>query len=206
MILAEKGLGFRLQTQNPWEEHSSAFLNLNPLGEVPVMVEENGEVIVGNYAITEYLEEKHPSPNFIGRTLSEKAEIRRLVDWFDGRFERDVSHKLLTEKVFKRLARKGAPDTNALREGKRNIDYHLDYIVYLTEHQPWLAGDSLTLADIVAGAHISAMDYLGDVPWNHFPEAKQWYAVLKSRPSFRAILADRTAGILPPAYYDNPDF
>lgn len=206
LMLAEKGLIFRLQTQNPWEPSPGDFLSLNPAGEVPVLVEETGEAIIGNYAITEYLEEKHPSPNLIGKGVAEKAEIRRLVDWFDQKFDREVSSRLLNEKIFKRLARQGAPDTNALRESKRSIEYHLDYIVYLTESQPWLVGDTLSLADLTAGAYISAMDYLGDVPWNKFPEAKQWYAVLKSRPGFRAILADRLMGVTPPPYYDNPDF
>lgn len=205
MILAEKGLNFQLKVQNPWEPLGE-ISQITPAGDVPVLVEESGDVIAGNYAIVEYLEEKHPTPNLIGKSLSEKAEIRRLVDWFDDKFSRDVSSKLLTEKIYKRLAKQGAPDTNTLREAKRNIDYHLDYIVYLTEHQPWLAGDALTLADLAAGAHISAMDYLEEVPWHKFPDAKQWYSVLKSRPAFRAVLADRISGILPPTYYDNPDF
>jgi glutathione S-transferase len=142
----------------------------------------------------------------LGKTDTEKAKIRALMTWFDGKFEREVSRPLLEEKVHKRMARSGAPDTNALRDAKRAVEYHLDYIVYCIEHQPWLAGDVMTLADLSAGAHISAMDYLGDVPWSKFPEAKQWYAILKSRPSFRAILAERLPAMVPPSYYENPDF
>lgn len=205
LIIAEKGLVFRLQQENTWE-HRPDFLMLNPAGDVPVLEEENGDLIAGSYPITEYLEEKHPSPNLIGKSLLERKEIRRLVDWFDRKFEHEVTQKLLMEKVYKRLAKQGGPDTKALREGKQAIEYHMEYLLYLTEHNPWLAGDSMTIADLAAGAQLSAIDYLGDVPWNKFPEAKQWYAVLKSRPSFRAILADRMAGIIPPPYYENPDF
>jgi len=205
LMLAEKGLGFQLVQERFWEGKEE-FFRLNPAGEVPVLVTEEGSVIASDYAITEYIEEKHPSPSLLGKTTAERAEIRRLTAWFDLKFDREVTQKLVFEKALKRLARLGAPDTRALREGRQAIEYHLEYIIYLTEHQPWLAGDTLTLADLAAGAHLSAVDYLGDVPWQKFPEAKQWYAVLKSRPGFRAILADRATGITPPPYYDNPDF
>ncbi len=205
LILAEKGLGFRLEQQNFWE-NKQEFLLLNPAGDVPVLVEETSEIISGNYSLTEYIEEKHPSPNLLGKTIAERAEIRRLTDWFDTKFAHEVSQNLLFEKIIKRLARLGGPDTQALRDGKRAIEYHMEYIIYLTENRPWLAGDYLTLADLTAGAHLSVVDYLGDVPWQKYPEVKQWYAILKSRPGFRAILADRLSGITPPAHYDNPDF
>jgi glutathione S-transferase len=50
------------------------------------------------------------------------------------------------------------------------------------------------------------LDYLGDVPWSEAQGAREWYAKMKSRPSFRPILADRVVGINPPAHYDDPDF
>lgn len=142
----------------------------------------------------------------MGRNLMERNEIRRLVDWFDGKFDREVTQNLLFEKVYKRLGRSGGPNTEALRMGRQNIPYHLECISVLTESHPWLAGDYLTLADLAAGAHISALDYLGDIPWAEHPRARHWYSVLKSRPAFQKILADRVAGIVPPPYYDNPDF
>lgn len=205
LMLAEKGLNFRLLPMHPWDT-TQDFYQVNPSGETPVLIEETGEIICGAYAISEYLEEKHPSPSLLGKTALEKATIRTLMAWFDEKFEREVSWPLLEEKVHKRMARSGAPDTHALRSAKNAIDYHVDFIAYCTEHQPWLAGDVMTLADLTAGAHISAMDYLGDVPWGKFPEVKQWYAILKSRPSFRAILAERLPAMMPPAHYENPDF
>jgi glutathione S-transferase len=205
LMLAEKGLPFHLTAIHPWDIPQD-YYQLNPSGEVPMMIEESGEHILGNYALSEYLEEKYPSPNLMGKTLTERNLVRAQIDWFDGKFEREVSQPLLQEKIYKRMARSGAPDTHALREAKRAVEYHLDYICFCTEEKPWLAGDLMTLADLTAGAHLSAMDYLGDVPWSKFPEAQQWYAILKSRPSFRAILAERLPGILPPPHYENPDF
>ena len=70
----------------------------------------------------------------------------------------------------------------------------------------WLAGDDFSLADIAAAAHISCVDYLGDVPWSDYPGAHDWYARVKSRPSFRPLLADHIPGLPPPKHYADLDF
>ncbi len=51
-----------------------------------------------------------------------------------------------------------------------------------------------------------ALDYLGDVPWEAHEPAKEWYARIKSRPSFRPILADHVPGAPPPKHYADLDF
>jgi glutathione S-transferase len=94
----------------------------------------------------------------------------------------------------------------AIRAGRTNIRYHLKYIGYLIGQRNWLAGDQLTYADLAAAAHLSCVDYLGDVPWDEDDTAKHWYARVKSRPAFRALLADRIAGMPPPAHYADLDF
>ena len=124
----------------------------------------------------------------IGRTPQERAEVRRLIGWFDGKFDREVTHNLLHEKIFKRfIQQSGGPDSGAIRAGKANIGSHLAYFAWLTERRKWLAGPQLTLADLIAAAQISAIDYLGDVPWAENEAAKDWYARMKSRPSFRPL-------------------
>jgi glutathione S-transferase len=62
------------------------------------------------------------------------------------------------------------------------------------------------MADVAAGAHLSCLDYINDVPWADHEPAREWYARLKSRPSFRAILADHIPGEPPPKHYANLDF
>ena len=94
----------------------------------------------------------------------------------------------------------------AIRAGKANIRIHLDYISWLGDRRNWLAGDDFSLADIAAAAQISAIDYLGDVAWEQHREAAEWYARVKSRPSFRQILADTWPGTQPPAHYADLDF
>lgn len=204
-MLREKGIEFDLLQENPWEKNLT-FFALNPAGEVPVLVEDDGTTVSGSYAIAEYLEDLHPEVPMLGRSVPERAEARRLVDWFDHKFDYEVTQNILFEKVFKRLMNYGPPNSTAIRAGKENIYYHLDYIGYLSSERHFLAGDQLTLADLAAAAHLSALDYLGDVPWDYNLAAQQWYALVKSRPSMRPVLADRIHGVKPPEYYENPDF
>lgn len=205
VVLREKELAFDMKVEKVWERRPE-FLEMNPAGEVPVLVEEDGTVLVDSGAITEFLDETHPEPGLRGETPEARAETRRLAAWFDIKFDREVSLNLLGEKVMKRFLGRGAPDSGAIRAGLQNIHAHLDYIAYLAERRRWLAGDAFSLADIAAGAHLSALDYLGDVPWEKHPGAKEWYARIKSRPSFRPLLEDRIPGLDPPAHYADLDF
>ena len=205
VALLEKGLVFELRAEYIWERRDE-FLALNPAGDVPVLVESDGSALSGSNAICEFLDEVHPDPSLIGRQALGRAEVRRLVHWFDGKFDSEVTENLVGEKMMKRLLGQGAPNSKAVRAGHANIHHHLDYIGYLTERRIWLAGDTFSLADITAAAHLSTIDYLGDVPWKEHEEAKNWYARVKSRPSFRALLEDNVPGAPPQRHYANLDF
>ena len=100
----------------------------------------------------------------------------------------------------------GPPNTDVIRAARNNIRYHLAYIGWLVRARDWLAGERLSYADLAAAAHLSAADYLGDVPWNEDEVAKAWYARVKSRPSFRPLLAETLAGIPASATYADLDF
>jgi glutathione S-transferase len=203
--LREKKLDFEPVPEKPWERREG-LLHLNAAGETPVLVEEGGAIIAGVYAIGEYLEDTYTENPLLGRDLLARAETRRLIAWFDGKFDREVTQNLLHEKMLKRLLGSGGPDSGAIRAGKSNIRIHLDYISWLSDRRNWLAGDDFSLADIAAAAQISSIDYLGDVPWDQHREAAEWYARVKSRPSFRAILADTWPGMQPPPHYADLDF
>lgn len=205
IVLGEKKIDVELKVENVWDRRRE-FLALNPAGEVPVLVEANGLAISGSDVIAEFLDEIHPEPSLLGRQPMERAEVRRLVGWFDRKFNREVTENLVGEKVMKRFLGLGSPDSKAIRAGQANIQHHLDYIAYLTERRKWLAGEKFSLADIAAAAHLSVVDYLGDVPWDGNAAAKDWYARVKSRPSFRPLLDDNIPGVAPPKYYANLDF
>lgn len=205
LALNEKGLSYELVVEKPWD-HRDGFLALNPAGEVPVLKDENGSVLADSQAIVEYLEETYQDNPLLPTDAGARAETRRLISWFDHKFHAEVTENLVDEKILKRLTRTGTPNTAAIRAGHHNIHYHLDYIEYLTERRNWLSGDELTLADLSAAAQISAVDYLGDVPWDQHSAAKVWYSRIKSRPTFRSILADNLPGMPAPSHYADLDF
>ena len=205
IMLAEKKLDFAMEVEPVWERRTE-FLALNPAGEVPVLVEPDNTVLSDSSAICEYIEEQSPEPNLMGGKPYEKAEVRRLVAWFDRKFHQEVTDMLVNEKVMKRFLGLGEPDSRIIRAAQQNIHTHLDYITFLTDRRHWLAGEVMTLADIAAAAHLSALDYLGDVPWSEHKSAKHWYARIKSRPSLRPILSDAIPGLPAPKHYSNLDF
>ncbi|HEV2551048.1 MAG TPA: glutathione S-transferase family protein [Stellaceae bacterium] len=205
IVLQEKTLDFTLKVEKTWERRPE-FLALNPAGDVPVLIEPDGTVLAESSAIAEYVDEVYRERLLLGINPVDRAEVRRLVAWFDVKMNHEVTENLVGEKLMKRLLGIGQPNSAAIRAGKANIGYHLDYIGYLIERRRWLAGDHFSLADIAAAAHLSAIDYLGDVPWEAHEPAKEWYARVKSRPSFRPILADHIPGMAPPPHYADLDF
>ena len=217
LALAEQSIEVELVEERPWEWRPE-FLALNPAGELPVLQIEGGPALCGAYAISEYLAEGEPAPAAESHDVeafplfpgdrAERAETRRLVDWFNGKFYREVTHELLQEKVYARLQPHAAftPDVDFLRAIRTNLRYHMSYITYLADRRRWLAGEELSFADLAAAAHLSTVDYLGEVPWDEFAIAKVWYARLKSRRAFRTLLADRVPGTIASAHYADLDF
>lgn len=210
LMLAEKGLEFTLTEDEPWKEQP-AFLALNPSEGIPVLEEPDGHILCGHRPICEYIDEITSRPLF-GAYARDKAEVRRLCDWFDEKFNNEVTFYLAGEKILKRL-NGGTPDSDAIRAGKANILGHMNYMEWLLKQRNWLAGEVFTMADFAAAAQFSVLDYIGEVPWDKaengkylFEETKGWYARVKSRPSFRPLLTDRISGILPSAHYADLDF
>ena len=205
LVLAEKRLTFELRVEKAWERRPE-YLEINPAATVPTLLEDSGLAVPDSCVICEYLDEAYPDIPMLGQTLAERVEVRRLAVWFDHQFGQDVTRNLNGEKYIKRLSGRGHPDAGALRAGYAHLREHLLYLGWLAETRKWLAGATLSLADFTAAAHLSVLDYAGDVDWTISPHAREWYARMKSRPSFRALLADRVAGMTPPDHYADLDF
>lgn len=204
LTLAEKRIEVELIEERYWEQ-APEFLRRNPAGKVPVL-RLDGMTLSESQAICELIEERHPSPALMPRTPEERYEVRRLCAWFDDKFHNEVTSRLLYERVNKKISGQGYPDSKNVKYGATRIKYHLDYLGWLLDQRRWLAGDVMTLADFAAAAHLSSLDYISDVDWNRNANVKEWYAKIKSRPSFRTLLMDQVPGFPPPPHYADLDF
>jgi len=203
LLLSEKGVGYELWRENPWDG-SDEFWALNPAGRTPVLHDAEKKItLCDSRAICEYFEETVDTSMMINGTVKERAEIRRLVALFDENFFGDVTNPLLHERMKKRLVLRQPPDSRMLSRAMKMAHGHLDYIDYLIDHRPWLAGSRMSLADLTAAAQISVADYLGGIDWDGHEQSKGWYSVFKSRPSFGPLLKERMEVIQPPSHYSD---
>ncbi len=194
-----------LRQKVPWE-YDEGLLRLNPAGELPVLDDAARGVYCGATVISEWLEETHEGAFLLEGTPAERAEIRRLVSWFDSKFTKEVAGPLLAERVIKRFQKGQAVSSDIIRTAIANNHIHFGYFDWLLGQHDWFAGDKMTLADLNAAAHLSVLDYFGDVSWDKYPDVKSWYMKMKSRPSFRPLLADRLIGMAPASHYAELDF
>jgi glutathione S-transferase len=213
LVLGEYGLEPRLVEERAWERRE-AFLALNPACTTPVLIDEGLPAIPSAAIIAEYIDEtvgaEMAERRLLPTTIGERIEVRRLMAWFNEKFFEEVSNPLVTERIYKRFMSEGhgggAPAVDVIRAAKTNVRYHLAYIGWLARTRNFLAGDRLSYADLAAAAHLSVIDYLGDVPWIEDDAAKAWYARVKSRPSFRPLLSEWLAGVPASRTYVDLDF
>lgn len=213
LALAIYGVDFRMVEERPWDRRT-AFLKLNPAGDIPVLVDERTNLVIPGVAvIAEYLEELHADHGhscLMPGDVAKRVEVRRLMGWFNEKFSDEVTRNLVMEKIHRRFMPKkmggGSPDALAVRAGLVNIRVHIKYVGYLIRTRKWLAGDEISYADLAAAAHLSCVDYLDHVPWDEDGDARMWYARVKSQPMFRSLLADRVPGMPPSSSYANLDF
>ncbi|MDY7098296.1 MAG: glutathione S-transferase family protein [Pseudomonadota bacterium] len=205
LLMGEKNIAYELVREDPWNG-SDHLYNLNPAGRTPVLVDEDrGLALSDSRAIAEYLEETVDRSPMINGTAAGRAEIRRLTALFDENFFNDVTGPLLNERMKKRLILKQPPDSTVLSNAMRMAHGHLDYMDWLIDNRPWLAGATMSMADLAAAAQISVADYLGGIDWTDHEQTRGWYAVFKSRPSFRPLLTERMDAIRPPDHYGQVD-
>ncbi|MBS3648967.1 glutathione S-transferase family protein [Pseudaminobacter sp. 19-2017] len=213
LAFGEYGEELALIEEKPWNRRRE-FLTLNPAGTLPVLLAEGDVPIVGAQVIGEYVDETRGvlkrERRLFAENPMERAEIRRLVDWFLTKMESEVTRHLVRERVLKPMIPReqggGSPDSTAIRAARSNIRQHMKYINWMAGTRHWLAGPRITYADLAAAAAISVLDYLGEIDWTEQAAAREWYTRLKSRPSFRPLLADRVRGLSPVSHYADLDF
>lgn len=205
IILKEVDSVFTLIKEEFWLKKKE-FITLNPNGKLPVLIETSGLVVYDIFTIIEYLREIEPNFHFICNEPEKNVAIRKLFTWFNDKFYHEVTKIILDEKLIKFLKNYGSPRSDLLKIAKTSQKSHFNFIANLLQSNSYLAGDQVTIADIAAASHISVIDYFNEVVWDYYPSVKNWYVLIKSRPSFKPLLQDYTPGFFPPKYYAELDF
>lgn len=213
LVLNEYGVATNLIEEHEWARRRE-FLSLNPAGSLPVLLAERETPLSGAIVICEYLDETRGNlrrdQQLFPENPLERAEVRRLNEWFLCKFESEVTRHIVRERIYKRempLAMGGgSPDSQTLRNARANIRPHLQYLNWLTATRDWISTTHMTYADLAAAASLSVLDFMGEIDWTDSPAARDWYMRIKSRPSFRPLLNDRIRGLAPSAHYADLDF
>ena len=204
LILEEHKISYQTQLENYWKPQND-FLELNPAGHLPVLVNEENFPVIGANACVEYIKDLELRSNFFAENYKEKAEINRLVHWFEVIFKKEVFDPIIYEKVYSRIVENITPNSENIRAALQNLDFHIQYFNYLLNNKNYFIKDELTYLDFLAAANFSVLDYLGLLNLKSYENIREWYFKLKSRPSFRTLLKDQIVGLNPHENYKNMD-
>ena len=208
LMCAEYGAPLEMSEVSPWKREAE-FIAVSPASTLPLIIEEGAAPIVGPLASLHYIEQQYAPTTVSGLIPADPArqgEMWRILEWVLFKLNDEVTRYVLEEKIGKRERKEGTPDTGVLRVAKANLNEHLLYFNWILGSRTWTVGEEISLADFALSAHLSSLDYLGDMDWSSCAEVRNFYSRMKSRPSFRPILADRLISLPPSKDYANLDF
>jgi glutathione S-transferase len=202
-VLSEAKIKFNLQKIEYWKDIDQILL-MNPAGEIPIL-QIDDFTIVDALNIIEFIAQKLELDIF-DDDLKINAEIKRLNIWFNNKLYREVVKIFIDEKIIKPQIINSSPDTDVIRIARKNLNAHFQYFTQLLSKREWIAKNNFSSSDIILASHISILDYLDEINWENYPEIKQFYSIVKSRPAFKQILEDNITGFTPPNHYLLLDF
>ena len=204
LILEEHKISYQTQLENYWKPQKD-FLQLNPAGHLPVLINEENFPVIGANACVEYIKDLELRSNFFVENYKEKAEINRLVHWFEVIFKKEVFDPIIYEKVYSRIVENITPNSENIRAALQNLDFHIQYFNYLLNNKNYFIKDELTNLDFLVAANFSVLDYLGLLNLKSYENIREWYFKVKSRPSFKTLLKDQMVGLNPHENYQKID-
>jgi glutathione S-transferase len=190
--LEEKHVPWRLAAMKPGQHREAAHLARNPFGRMPAI--EHGDFsLYETAAIVRYIDRVWPEPALTPRDARAAARMDQAMnvnDWylFQGcgnviAFQRVVGPRLLGLK----------PDEAAIAAAMPHAHRVFDELARLLADQPYFAGDSVTLAEMML---VPQFDFLSQAPeWAELtaklPKLVAWFERASARPSFRATSFER---------------
>lgn len=194
--LIEKGERFSIAPLAPGATKSEAFLKLQPFGRMPVL-QHDDFVLYETQAILRYLDRVLPSPALTPTDVKGNArmdQVMNICDWylFQGVCNVIAFHRVVGPRLMGLV-----PDEKAIAEAMPKARTVIAELDRLLGDKPWLAGDSLSLADL----HVAPqLDFLIETPeWMELkkpvPRLSAWLTRTMARPSMTATTWERVAAL-----------
>ena len=188
LALLEKGVPFE-EDAGCRPSQNEAFLTRSPLGKVPFM-EVDGAVLTESQVICEYLEDTHPAKPLYPRDPLARAQVRELIQYIELHMEL-VARRLYREAFFG-----GKVSDETKKEVERDLAKGVRGFATRVRFDPYIAGDSLTLADCSAFVHLPLVSLASKLAFGRdflegLPQVKPYLKMLGERPAFARVNEDR---------------
>ncbi|MEO8113467.1 MAG: glutathione S-transferase family protein [Phenylobacterium sp.] len=189
--LEEKGAAWRLSPLIPGEFRTPAYLAKHPFGRMPV-IENGGYVLYETQAILRYLDALIPSPPLQPKAPQAVGRMNQLIGINDWYFFPQVAAVIGFERVVKPMFLGQEPDLDRVAAAVPQARVSFDELERLLDDQAFLAGDALTIADLMLAPQIA---FLAQTPEGAELLAGKrlagWLARMEARPSFQATRTER---------------
>lgn len=193
IFMAEKGIEMPFEPIDLMKggQFDPAFVALNPMSTVPVLVTDDGTVLTQVVAICDYLEALHPEPALLGRTALEKGEIR---EWSTRIFNEGV---MAVAEAFRNsnpnFANRSIPGPVSLAQepvlverGLKRLEHFWSTLETRLAGREFVVGDSFSMADIDALCACDFGKWIRKSVPTECVNIARWYAVVSARPSAKA--------------------
>lgn len=187
IFLAEKNIDVECRQIdiNELDQKDAAFSRLNPLQRVPILVLDDGRVISESVAICRYFEALNPDPPLMGQTPLEQA----VIEMWNRRMELNLLMPIA--QVFRHthpaMAEMEVPQVPAWAEANRpRVQEALEIMETQLAMQPFIAGDSYSIADITGLVAVQFMKPARIPLEDSLVNVGRWLQEIAGRPSSKA--------------------
>lgn len=162
------------------EQKSPEHMQRHPMGKVPVL-EHEGEYYRESAAICRYLVHLSNNRLYGGDDIKQQSLIDEWIDFstlsLGSEFDVIFFQELVLPTYFSR-----DPDLEKITQAKALLEERLPFVEQQLAVNRFLAGDELTLADIILFSYVQHHE-LTSVNIEPYPNLVRWYEEIKNRPS-----------------------
>ena len=180
IVAAEKFIEYELVIETPWSEDTRV-PEFNPLGKVPVWVQEDGKTLFDSRVIVEYLEHVSPVGHLLPKDARPRIAVKRWEALADGVC--DAAALIFIER--KRVTDK--QDSDWIKRQMAKVEAGLKMMSDDLGNQNWCTGEFFCLADVAVGCALGYLEFrFPEIDWRRaHPNLSELFDRLMQRPAFK---------------------